>query len=142
MQKFIGKILILIGSIGLIITTLAEAIYLIIALNNQTFLPLINTSNKNGWYITLLILFILIYCFTLAIFSLKQISLGRNSKKTFYLSLLILIGFILKNAFFYYVIKDCVSDNDYNFYFSINISYLVFILIEMFGSALNYHKNN
>lgn len=141
MQKFLGKILILIGSIGVLIVNLVEIIYLIYALSNGHFLSLVEISNKNGWYITIIIVLMLIYFIVESIFSLHQISLGRSSKKTFYLSIFIILCLVAKNAFFYITIKDNVIDNDYGYYLSINVSYFVFLAIQCIGSLLNYHKN-
>lgn len=138
MKRFIGLISILIGSIGLIITSfigIGSIIYLLI---NHELSVLIETDFIEGWVSLILLIVNSVFAILYSSYALRIISLGRVSKRSLYISLIYIVIEIFRIIYTFYNLDTNFSL--YNVFIVIVILNIVFYVIQASGFILNYKK--
>ena len=138
MKRFIGLISILIGSIGLIITSfigIGSIIYLLI---NHELSVLIETDYIEGWVSLILLIVNSVFAILYSSYALRIISLGRVSKRSLYISLIYIVIEIFRIVYTFYNLDTNFSL--YNVFIVIVILNIVFYVIQASGFILNYKK--
>lgn len=138
MKRFIGLISILIGSIGLIITSfigIGSIIYLLI---NHELSVLIETDYIEGWVSLILLIVNSVFAILYSSYALRIISLGRVSKRSLYISLIYIVIEIFRIIYTFYNLGTNFSL--YNVFIVIAILNIVFYVIQASGFILNYKK--
>lgn len=135
MKKFIGEILVLIGSIGIIVCSLVSGGTMIYGLVIREFNVLTSTSFLFGWIALFLTVFTRIYGFMYSMYALRMISLGRNSKKSFYLSLIFLVFEVARVIYI-----SLKIDNYYSIeiFYGLIIATFTLFIVQAIGMLLNY----
>ncbi len=138
MKRFIGLISILIGSIGLIITSfigIGSIIYLLI---NHELSVLIETDNIEGWVSLILLIVNSVFVILYSSYALRIITLGRVSKRSLYISLIYIVIEIFRIIYSFYNLGTNFSLS--NVFIVIAILNVVFYVIQASGFILNYKK--
>lgn len=138
MKRFIGLISILIGSIGLIITSfigIGSIIYLLI---NHELSVLIETDNIEGWVSLILLIVNSVFVILYSSYALRIITLGRVSKRSLYISLIYIVIEIFRIIYSFYNLGTNFSLS--NVFIVIAILNIVFYVIQASGFILNYKK--
>lgn len=138
MKRFIGLISILIGSIGLIITSfigIGSIIYLLI---NHELSVLIETDYIEGWVSLILLIVNSVFAILYSSYALRIISLGRVSKRSLYISLIYIVIEIFRIVYTFYNLDTNFSL--YNVFIVIVILNIVFYVVQASGFILNYKK--
>lgn len=138
MKRFIGLISILIGSIGLIITSfigIGSIIYLLI---NHELSVLIETDNIEGWVSLILLIVNSVFVILYSSYALRIITLGRVSKRSLYISLIYIVIEIFRIIYSFYNLGTNFSLS--NVFIVIAILNIAFYVIQASGFILNYKK--
>lgn len=138
MKRFIGLISILIGSIGLIITSfigIGSIIYLLI---NHELSVLIETDSIEGWVSLILLIVNSVFAILYSSYALRIITLGRVSKRSLYISLIYIVIEIFRIIYSFYTLGTNFSLS--NVFIVIAILNIVFYVIQASGFILNYKK--
>lgn len=138
MKRFIGLISILIGSIGLIITSfigIGSIIYLLI---NHELSVLIETDSIEGWVSLILLIVNCVFAILYSSYALRIITLGRVSKRSLYISLIYIVIEIFRIIYSFYNLGTNFSLS--NVFIVIAILNVVFYVIQASGFILNYKK--
>ena len=138
MKRFIGLISILIGSIGLIITSfigIGSIIYLLI---NRELSVLIETDYIEGWVSLILLIVNSVFAILYSSYALRIITLGRVSKRSLYISLIYFVIEIFRIIYSFYNLGTNFSLS--NVFIVIAILNIAFYVIQASGFILNYKK--
>lgn len=139
MNKFIGEILVLLGSMGLIVVSAISVGTIIFGIINNNLDVLVTTSYLIGWIALSLTLFSKIYSFIYSVGALRLISKGRSNKKTIFLSLIFAISEVSRDIYIFRNVSDFYAKD---MFISLIIATSVLYLIQIIGCILNYKKTS
>lgn len=137
MNKFIGEILVLLGSMGLIVVSAISVGTIVFGIINNNLDVLITTSYLIGWIALSLTLFSKIYSFIYSVGALRLISKGRSNKKSLFLSIIFVISETCRDIYIFRNIDDFYAKD---MFISLMIAVWILYFIQLIGFILNYKK--
>lgn len=137
MNKFIGEILVLLGSMGLIVVSAISVGTIIFGIINNNLDVLVSTSYLIGWIALSLTLFSKIYSFIYSVGALRLISKGRSNKKSLFLSIIFVISETCRDIYIFRNIDDFYAKD---MFISLMIAVWILYFIQLIGFILNYKK--
>ena len=128
MKQFIGKVITLIGGLGLKIISLISTGFILYDFITSKLDILTQTVYFEGWVALLSTVFFIVTYFFTAFIGLKNISINRSNKKTLIGILIVLVLYIAYILFIMLVIKNFTDRNIFINTFSFNIAFgIIFV---------------